>query len=793
MKKYVAGSFALIAAAVTLFAETSPAVAPGLFFKPFQTDRAALAPDGKHLAYSERRGEKICLVIVDIEAKSSKIYPIADDEVEMLSGRKEKTPSRLTYLGWATDRRLVASLQDEVVFAIDADGSHFKELVQSQDLRRLTSFTRRRVRSGRTQLGVTTAESPSESAFFRTSRGTSLQGSGMEDGDSVAPASRLPSLDSGNMSLGDVDSTEAGRDFAANEDTSDLFSEGEATRLLIAPHVLELPPDDPDHIIVEARGRTGPTDDGKLAEPNATTLPGNDSPIAAEVTTSLFKVNIHTGRLTKLTDEIATSRLLSDKQGRPRLAVTHFGSERTFKIMPEPGGRMTPLEKLSPEMASQAFNLTPENFLGTRSFPLGFDYDPNVLYYASNVGRDTYGIFALDLKQGKRTDFSLEAPRYDLVDLNDPLPEGVLVYDRHRQKLAGVRYTRITRETRWLDPELRQLQRALDGKYPNAQLELLDWDRARTRFLVSSSNQADPGGFYLFEKASGKLVEYARRAPWLTPDQMFETLPFEVRNPAGETVSGYFTLPKQQRLNPVPLLVYCHDGPWSRDWPDYNRGVQALAAMGFAVAQVNYRGSAGFGQKHLNALREGYDRAALDDILAVVKWLQADKIANARAVAILGNGYGGYLALRGLQLHPDRFRCGVSINAPSDLPAWLANPPGGFSFKRDVRRGFFNTPPAALEAISPLHNAEKITKPLLIVRSELDTTVLPAQSLALERALLRNPQPPRSYRIEGEGHTRWLPGSQEKLFAELEAFFNETIYSYSVQLGETIELKSDVP
>jgi pimeloyl-ACP methyl ester carboxylesterase len=786
MKKYVAGSFALITAAVTLLAQAPPPAALGPFFKPYQTDRAALAPDGRHLAYSERRGEKIWLVIVDVEAKSSKSYPIADDEVEMLSGRKEKTPSRLTYLGWVTDRRLVASLQDEVVFAINADGSHFKELVDGRDLLGLTSFTRRMVRFIRPQNSITTPEYSSEASFYRTTRGTRIA-AGVSFSDGALPPSPRSPLES--VSIGDTTPAEAGRDFAANEDTSDLFSEGEATRLLIAPHVLELPPDDPDHIIVEARGRTGPTDDGKLAEPNATTLPGNDSPIAAEVTTSLFKVNVHTGKLTKLTDEIATSRLLSDKQGRPRLAVTHFGSERTFKIMPEPGGRMTPLEKLSPEMASQAFNLTPENFLGTRSFPLGFDYDPNVLYYASNVGRDTYGIFALDLKQGKRTDFSLEAPRHDLVDLNNPLPEDVLVYDRHRQKLAGVRYTRITRETRWLDPELRQLQRALDGKYPNAQLELLDWDRARTRFLVSSSNQADPGGFYLFEKASGKLVEYARRAPWLTPDQMFETLPFEVRNPAGETVSGYFTLPKQQRLNPVPLLVYCHDGPWSRDWPDYNRGVQALAAMGFAVAQVNYRGSAGFGQKHLNALREGYDRVALDDILAVVNWLQADKIANARAVAILGNGYGGYLALRALQLYPDRFRCGVSINAPSDLPAWLANPPGGFSFKRDVRRSFFNTPQAELDAISPLRSPEKITKPLLIVRSELDTTVLPSQSIALERALAKNPQPPRAYQMQGEGHTRWLPGSQEKLFTELEAFFNETIYNYSVKLGETIELK----
>jgi pimeloyl-ACP methyl ester carboxylesterase len=787
MKKYLVNSLLLVAAAASVVAEPAAPNALGAFFKPFQTDRAALAPDGKHLAYAERNGEKIYLVIVDLEAKAAKRYPIADDEVEMLSGRKEKTPARLTYLEWVTDRRLVASLQDEVIFALDANGSNFKELVQSQDLQRLTSFTRRMVRSGRTQPGITTPESSSESAFYRTARGTSLQGAG-SDSDSAAPASRLPPMESGTISLGDTTPTEVERDFAANEDTSDLFSEGEATRLLIAPHVVELPPDDPEHIIIEARGRTGPTDDGRLAETDSSTLPGNDSPIATDVTTSLFKVNVYTGRLTSLTQEIATSRLLSDKQGQPRLAVTHFGADRDFKIMREVGARLTPLGQLTPEMESQNFRLSPGNFLGERSFPLGFDYDPNVLYYASNVGRDTYGIFSLDLKAGKRTEFSVEAPQHDLVDLNNPLPEDVLVFDRHQRKLAGVRYTRIARETRWLDAELRELQRALDRKYPNAQVEILDWDRARTRFLVSSSNQSDPGGFYILEKASGKLVEYARRAPWISPEQMFETLPFEVRTPSGETVSGYFTLPRQQRLNPVPLLVYCHDGPWSRDWPEYNRGVQALAAMGFAVAQVNYRGSSGFGQKHLNALHNGYDQVALADILAVVNWLQADKVVHTAAVAILGNGYGGYLALRALQLHPDRFRCGVSINAPTDLPAWLSNPPGAFAFRRDVRRTFFKADTATLAAISPVRSPEKITKPLLIVRSELDTSVLPAQSLEMARVLGKS-RTTRSYQMTGEGHTRWLPGSHEKLFAELEAFFNETIYSYSVKLGETIEVK----
>jgi pimeloyl-ACP methyl ester carboxylesterase len=127
-----------------------------------------------------------------------------------------------------------------------------------------------------------------------------------------------------------------------------------------------------------------------------------------------------------------------------------------------------------------------------------------------------------------------------------------------------------------------------------------------------------------------------------------------------------------------PLVVWFHDGPGQRVLPGFQSDVQALATMGFAVMQFNYRGSAGFGRRHLNAIRDGFDRVPLEDALAAIEYLAQHHAVDPRSVASVGDGFGGYLALRALQLHPGNFRCAVAINAliePGVDPASERRPP----------------------------------------------------------------------------------------------------------------------
>jgi dipeptidyl aminopeptidase/acylaminoacyl peptidase len=315
-------------------------------------------------------------------------------------------------------------------------------------------------------------------------------------------------------------------------------------------------------------------------------------------------------------------------------------------------------------------------------------------------------------------------------------------------------------------------------------VEILEWDAARTKFLVRISDEGDPGAFYIYDAAQRRIMEYARRAPWLTREEANVSRPFSITTPAGVTLTGYFTLPRTVRVEPLPLLVYCHDGPWSRDLPGYDRGAQALATMGFAVLQVNYRGSGGFGRAHLTALQKHGERVAVEDLVAALDWAQANQPVSKKRVAILGNGYGGYLALRAMQMFPERFRCGVSINAPTNLPRWMTDSGNAFSFNDGVRRAFFGRNGDALKAGSPALNGQPIQGPVLIVQARDDQLVPEYHGRTMRRVLAKGPVEPEYMELKGEGHARWLPGSYVKVFDKLEEFFTTHIYNYQVEVGE---------
>jgi pimeloyl-ACP methyl ester carboxylesterase len=391
------------------------------------------------------------------------------------------------------------------------------------------------------------------------------------------------------------------------------------------------------------------------------------------------------------------------------------------------------------------------------------------------------GIFALDTASWQRKDIAIETP---IADLIDPRAERVLagealVFDQWKQKLVGVRYVGVEIGTLWFDPELTQMQRTLAGVDQSKRWEIIEWDEKRTRFLVRATSNMEPGIYYVFHAATNQLDEIMSRAPWLTAEYRNPGTSFGFRTKAGVAISGYLTTPRNPILKRPPLVVLCHDGPWSRDYPGYDREAQALATMGFVVLQVNYRGSTGFGRKHLDALRGGYDTVALEDVMTALDVI-APKGTDKRLVAIMGSGYGGYLALRAMQLYPDRFRCAVAVNAPTNLAAWVNPPSEGISFLGEMRRAFFGNDVEKLRAISPVTNPELIKSPVMIVESEgfahrggrglvadLKKRELPAEFVALTA-----------------DESADLPKARGALFERIRGFINENIYHYAVKMGE---------
>jgi len=444
-------------------------------------------------------------------------------------------------------------------------------------------------------------------------------------------------------------------DPSADDETTLSTSSADGGTLLRQPRVIDFAADEPDTVLVEA------------VRP-AINSGSNDPSLYGRMATGLYKINVRTGQRRRVVERDFNGGVIYDRQGNARVEIWRPIDKREVDFIYLNASKVPAAAKGVDKLLGSG--ITPENYYGTRTFPVGFDYDPNILYIASNAGRDTYGLYALDLHAGKRTELAVEHPAFDLAGFEPQVPDPALVFDRSRRRLAGVRVTGLEESTQWLDPELIQVQAILDGKFPGRSVRIVEWDDARARYLVQINGGADPGRFYVYQRPEDRVVQFARRAPAIDLDEINAATPFAFDTPEGVHLTGYLTLPRQPLVNPPPLLVYCHGGPWDRDQPGFNRDAQVLAEMGFVVLQVNYRGSAGFGTRHREALREDIGQVPVSDLRAAIAWVTAQHKIDHKRVALLGEGFGGYLALRAAQLYPDEFRCVVAINAPTDLEAW---------------------------------------------------------------------------------------------------------------------------
>ena len=469
---------------------------------------------------------------------------------------------------------------------------------------------------------------------------------------------------------------------------------------------------------------------------------------------------------------------------------------QTFEHRPPTGPqRWSDLDKLlAPDLALR-FRVSVDTHYGERSFPLAFDRDPNVLYFASNVGRDTFGLYALNLETRQRTAFAVESPEFDAAETTDALSEAPLVFDRSHQ-LVGVRRGGPRAGTQWLDAGLARLQQSFDEVFAGRTVEILDWADDRRRVLLLVSSESDAGRYFIHEEGTpGRLREFFRRAPGMPAEAEGAATPFEFETPAGVLLRGVLTLPRQSRTSPPPLVVYCRDLPGRRTRPGVNREIQALSGMGFAVAQVDYRGAAGLGARHRDAAKAGFDRIPIEDVRATVAWLAAQQRINPKRVALVGQGFGGFIALRAVQLHPKEFRCAVSINAPTDPGRWVREAPvsiaGGRtfpSFELEWRRAFFDGDHAQLAAMAVTRQLETLVNPVFIIQDADKRDLWESQGTRLRDALARKGAQSEYLEVTGD-FTRGEPDARAMVFARIGGFLNAYVYDFGVNVGESKEVR----
>lgn len=532
------------------------------------------------------------------------------------------------------------------------------------------------------------------------------------------------------------------------------------------------------------------------------------------VPTALFSLESDTGKLKQLQGESPGGRYFYNRQGEPRLfySMPRVSERRTFEYNTGGAwGRWVAMNETSMGSVAKNFPVTVHNYFGERAFPVGFGAQPDVFYYASNVGRDTYGLYAFDLRTKQQVPFALEEPHVDLIPPEPGFSRGALVFDESSAELVGVRAAGLTYFTRWIDPKLAEIQGALEKLFPRRTVEVLQWDDARQRFLLRVSAHGEPGRYHVFSQAENVMFEVLRSAPWINASDLHAGASFEFDTPSGVHLSGHLTLPRRPRIQPAPLLIAFSENPLSRAQPGFDREAQVLAEMGFVVARINHRGAGGFGVKHRRAIRTEGERAPVDDAVAVVNWIAQRHAIDGRRVATYGRGLGGYLALRALQLAPNTFRCGVAINSPLSPQAWLQPPldpmPGGpdrsaavapgsrppppppprpINFTAEAQRAFFFEGAHGLKSV--LSEADQLTLPVMLLVDEPRDRTIGAQNRDLRSRLRRLDRVVEFYETDA-AYGENLPASQAKAFREMEGFFNLHLYDFKVKIGPTKEVK----
>ncbi len=334
----------------------------------------------------------------------------------------------------------------------------------------------------------------------------------------------------------------------------------------------------------------------------------------AGIPTTLFRVNVETRKYTRVHQEAGVGMLTYDWAGEPRLRSfsDRFSATTSFEYRSSQSKHWGPLPSPSVEGVEARFTVEPANYFGSRNMALGIDFDPSVLLYASNVGRDTFGIYGMDVRTRQRTALVLEVPNRDLVALDTSLATSPLVFDSFREKLVGVRTDFGPRPLSvWLDEDLARVQRSVESKFPDRSVEVLQWNEARTRFLLRTSGGTDPGSIYILRRPENSMTELTRAAPWLAEKDLHETKFFDFAAPNGARLTGYLTLPHAPRLSPPPLIIWFAPGVPPQPHRAFDAQAQVLADMGFVVCRLNQRGVLGLGAEHRDALRRDFDHARL--------------------------------------------------------------------------------------------------------------------------------------------------------------------------------------
>lgn len=487
---------------------------------------------------------------------------------------------------------------------------------------------------------------------------------------------------------------------------------------------------------------------------------------------SFYKYDVRTGKTSDLEDP-AFGFYQFDRNGTARIRMRVEKDRFEFFCRPTPDSSWRRVDDLV-KQPDLRFDYRAADRLDRVADIHSIGSDGDTLYISTRLGTDRWELAAFSMSEGIIKKTIARHPRYDLTEGDGGMAR--LLFAKESTRLLGLIFETQKPQVVWLDPNYQAAQQAMNKSFPDHFNLPIDWSEDGSTFIFLTTNDRDPGTFYVFRSTENRLIAVLELGAHLKDRSLARTTPAEFPTRDGQKIYGYVTRPPELD-GPAPLLVNVHGGPMARDGWHFDATNQFFATRGYIVLQVNYRGSSGYGAAYQNAgLLARLDTVIIDDIADAVRHLIDQGEVDASRVAITGASFGGWATYISLAKYPELYRAGIAVAAVSSWrktlrdDRWVFDNQVAYRFwKTLLQRESFK---ADEPFIDPLLRSAEIKQPVFIVHGERDPIVHATEARQMLNALRKHNPNIQAKSFPLGGHGNWSIDDRVIYLNEMGAFLD---------------------
>ena len=401
--------------------------------------------------------------------------------------------------------------------------------------------------------------------------------------------------------------------------------------------------------------------------------------------------------------------------------------------------------------------------------PQFFTFDNKNIIGSSNLGRDKYAIVEFD---------PITAKELKVLYANDDYDVNGVGYSRKRKVITAAYFESWKSERHYFDSTSKATFEKIQKRLAGYEIGITGVNKDENILILRTYSDKSLGAYYIYNSEDDKMEKIVDVSPWIDENEMSNQLPIAYQSRDGLKINGYLTLPKgynMENAKNLPVVINPHGGPWARDSWGFNPEIQFLANRGYAVLQMNFRGSTGYGRKFFEASFKKWGREMQDDITDGTQWLIDKGIADSTKIAIYGGSYGGYATLMGLVKEPKMYAAGVDYVGVSNMFTFMKTIPPYWEPMLEMMYemvGDVEKDSAMLREVSPVFHVDRIKAPLFIAQGANDPRVNVDESDQMVKAMKEKGIDVEYLVKKDEGHGFRNEENRFEFYREMEKFLN---------------------